>query len=92
MSSEGRKKQGISEIPYKTSASVDGAPKFASRWMMHFRYCAHGFCITVAGHLSISSQILPDRAPDPLAGPLQPYAFFATEWRISRISQNGWVK
>jgi hypothetical protein len=89
MSNNDGKKRGEAEFPYKANAAVDGAPKFASRWVTHFHCCAHGFCITVAGCLSISTGILAIPCAGSRAVPLQPYAFFATRWRISRISPTG---
>jgi hypothetical protein len=78
-----------SGISFKASAAVDGAPIFASRWVMHFAYSTHGFCITVAGRLNISTGILAVRVSDSLASPLQPYAFFAPNRCISQMYPTG---
>jgi hypothetical protein len=72
-----------SEFSYKANASVDGAPIFASRGVMHFPSYAHGFCTTVAGRLTFSTGILALSCAGLLPGPLQPYAFFATGCCIS---------
>ncbi len=42
-----------SKFSYKAHRAMDGAPNFASRWLLHFCSFAGGICTTTAGHASL---------------------------------------